>query len=145
MNLENFISWYENISEKSLNDIDIFYAQEVFFKDPFNEFSSRSEVKHLFENMFENLDAPKFIFSDIVSQDNNIFITWDFDFILKGKQWSIHGSTHLKLGEDAKIIYHRDYWDVGEEVLLKIPGIKKIYSFFRDKLSHKEKIYEHTN
>ena len=47
----------------------------------------------------------------------------------------IHGSTHLKYNVESKIIYHRDYWDVGEEILLKIPLIKIMYRYIQKKLA----------
>ena len=37
--------------------------------------------------------------------------------------------------KENKIVYHREYWDVGEEILLKIPFMKFMYSYIQKKLS----------
>ena len=85
--------------------------------------------------MFEKLERPRFVFIDKICDDDQMFLTWDFIFGVKGKEYKIHGSSHLKLNEKLLIIYHRDYWDVGEELLLKIPMVKNVYGAFRKKLS----------
>ncbi len=81
-----------------------------------------------FKEWFVNLNESTL--DDIVSYyDENVFFSY------KEKLLKIHGSSHLKLNYEEKIVYHRDYWDVGEELLLKIPLIKSLYGFFQNKLS----------
>ena len=63
------------------------------------------------------------------------FLTWDFFLRIKGREYKIHGSTHLKFNKKNRIVYHRDYWDVGEEILLKIPFIKFVYSYIQKKMA----------
>jgi hypothetical protein len=125
--------WYENLSMESLNEITDYYDENSFFKDPFNEFYGRENIKKVFIHMFENLENPHFVFIDIISSDEQTFISWDFKFSRDGKEYNIHGSTHLKWKEN-KIVSHRDYWDVGEELLLKLPIIKSLYGFLCKKL-----------
>ena len=96
----------------------------VFFKDPFNELTGKDKVRKIFEHMFENLESPRFNIMDIIENSNEGFLTWDYFFVIRGIEYKIHGSSHLKHNKESKIIYHRDYWDVGEEILLKIPVIK---------------------
>ena len=85
--------------------------------------------------MFITFKNPHFAFIDTIENSEEIFLTWDFIFSYKEKLLKIHGSTHLKLNYEEKIVYHRDYWDVGEELLLKIPLIKSLYGFFQNKLT----------
>ena len=35
----------------------------------------------------------------------------------------MRGVSHLKLAADGKVNYHRDYWDTGEELYMKLPVI----------------------
>lgn len=136
MNINELKEWFENLTPQSLDNINHFYAEKAFFKDPFNELEGIDDIKHIFIHMFENTESSKFTFIDIIENTNSCFITWDYDLSLKGSQYRIHGSSHLKF-EEGRIIYHRDYWDVGEELLLKVPIIKSIYGSFRKKFSIK--------
>ena len=85
--------------------------------------------------MFITFKNPHFVFIDTIENSEGIFLTWDFNLSYKEKLFKIHGSSHLKLNDEEKIVYHRDYWDVGEELLLKIPLIKSLYGFFQNKLA----------
>ena len=127
--------WFSNLNVSTLDDIVSYYDEKVFFKDPFNEFNGREKLKKLFLHMFITFKNPHFVFIDTIENSEGIFLTWDFIFSYKKKIFKIHGSSHLKLNDEEKIVYHRDYWDVGEELLLKIPLIKSLYGFFQNKLA----------
>ena len=131
---DNFLSWFENLDRQSLSQIDEFYAQNSFFKDPFNEFEGIEKIKQVFNHMFDKLEDPRFLFIDKIKGEESLFVTWDFLFVLGNKKYKIHGSTLVKYDEEGKINYHRDYWDVGEELLLQIPIIKNLYKVFQNKL-----------
>ena len=133
--LAEFKEWFINLNESTLDNIVSYYDDNVFFKDPFNEFNGREKLKKLFIHMFITLKNPHFVFIDNIENSEGIFLTWDLIFNYKEKLFKIHGSSHLKLNDEEKIVYHRDYWDVGEELLLKIPLIKNLYGIFQKKLA----------
>ncbi|WP_127716801.1 nuclear transport factor 2 family protein [Halobacteriovorax sp. HLS] len=133
-NSKELMSWYEGLSLNTLVDISKFYHKDCFFKDPFNELNGIENVRKIFVHMFEELHDPKFIFIDMIAEDKQTFVTWDFKFQLKGEVHTIHGSSHLKW-KNGLINYHRDYWDVGEEMLLKIPLVRSFYKILVKKMS----------
>ena len=134
-NLKELTKWYENLKEGSLDEIDLFYDENVFFKDPFNEFKGRDKLMKVFAHMLENLENPYFVILDTIENSEGAFLTWEFYLIVKGRGHKIHGSSHLKYNKENRIVYHRDYWDVGEEILLKIPFIKFMYSYIQKKMA----------
>lgn len=127
--------WYRKLTKESLQEIDNYYAADVFFKDPFNEINGREKVKTIFRDMFEHLVDPHFELHDIIVEGQQAFATWDFVFSFKNKAYTIRGSSHFKFNGQMMVVYHRDYWDVGEELLLKLPFIKSLYSAFRKKMA----------
>jgi steroid delta-isomerase len=127
--------FFSLLKKEDLNSIHLFYDAEAYFKDPFNEIHGATQIKKIFFDMFENLKSPKFTILEIIENDNQAFLTWDFTFILNSKEFTIHGSSHLKFNEQKLINYHRDYWDVGEELLLKLPVIKYFYRFMSKSFS----------
>ena len=134
-NLKELTLWYENLKKDSLDKIDFFYDENVFFKDPFNEFNGRDKLMKVFAHMFENLENPYFVILDTIGNSEGAFLTWDFYLKIKGRGHKINGSSHLKYNKENKIVYHRDYWDVGEEILLKIPFMKFMYSYIQKKIA----------
>ncbi len=132
INIENY---FNTLSRESVeNDLDLVYDKEAFFKDPFNEVEGIEKVRAIFLHMYETLDNPRFRVLDKISESEKLFLTWDFIFVLNKKEYVIHGSSHLLLNELGLIKYHRDYWDVGEELLAKIPVIKQLYGLFSKRM-----------
>ncbi len=121
--LNRLLQWYEQISPSSLALTPQFYHEQAYFKDPFHTLNSASEIQHLMQRMFDKLEAPRFIFLDRLVQDNQAFVTWDFHCRLRQREQRIHGSSHLRFNADGRVDYHRDYWDVAEEILAKLPLI----------------------
>ena len=134
-NLKDLTIWYENLKKSTLDQIENFYDANVYFKDPFNEIKGRQKLRKIFDHMFENLGDPNFVFIDTIENDEEAFLTWDFYLKLNGKEYKIHGSSYLKYNKEKIIFYHRDYWDVGEEVLLNVPFVRSFYGYFRKKLA----------
>jgi steroid delta-isomerase len=133
--LNDLIFWYENLTVEDVEKMKLYYSENAFFKDPFNELDGINNIKLIFLEMFKKLNGPRFKFIDSLVSGEQAFVTWDFYFYIDKKKYVIHGSSHLKFNKDSLIDYHRDYWDVGEELLLKIPLIKTFYHIFRKKLS----------
>ena len=134
-NLKDLTKGFENLKKESLDEIGFFYDENVFFKDPFNEIVGKDKLIKIFEHMFENLENPHFVILDTIENSDGAFLTWDFFLSIKGAEYKIHGSSHLKYSGERKIVYHRDYWDVGEEILLNVPFIKLLYGYFRKKIA----------
>jgi len=117
-------TFFESISPQALLRIDEVYAADAWFKDPFNEVRGIEAIRRIFTHMFEQVDSPRFVVREIVADDRQAFLTWDFLFrserLGRGEQ-VIHGASHLRFDAGGRVNYHRDYWDVAEELYEKIP------------------------
>lgn len=122
---EQLKAYFESLSRESVLNLGDFYASNVWFKDPFNEVNTLNEVRDIFLKMFDQVGEPRFVISDMINQGDQLFMTWDFLFsikgINKGKSMTCRGSSHLKFDANDKVVYHRDYWDTSEELYEKIP------------------------
>jgi ketosteroid isomerase-like protein len=134
--LQNVVQFFETISPDSVAQLSSIYTEEVFFKDPFNEVRGIAAVTAIFAHMFDQVDAPRFVITTSVLQDDQAFLTWDFLFRMKRfarEEQCIRGATHLRFDEDGRVSLHRDYWDAAEELYEKLPllgavmrGLKRI-------------------
>lgn len=123
--------FFEELSAESLTRLNEIYTSDATFKDPFNELSGIEAIHKVYAHMYEKLDNPRFIILDEIQNGESLFLTWDFLFSIKSKEFKIHGSTFFRLNEQGLISEHRDYWDVGEELLLQIPLLSSFYGLFR--------------
>ena len=122
--VERARAYFESVSPASVQRIDEVYAADAWFKDPFNEVRGVAAIRRIFEHMFVQVEAPRFVVRETVAQGDDAFLTWDFLFRIRrlgGREQVIRGASHLKFGADGRIKYHRDYWDAAEELYEKLP------------------------
>jgi steroid Delta-isomerase len=140
MAFDHIIRYFETLTPQSLMRAHELYAQQVYFKDPFNEVQSLDAVQRIFMHMFESLHEPRFVVTSCVAQGGECFLVWEFKFRFKRfdtqTQQSIRGSSHLKLTADGKINYHRDYWDAAEELYEKLPLLRALMRWLKQRAAH---------
>lgn len=125
--LERIVRFYESIAPADLDRLESLYAADARFKDPFNEVTGVPAIRRVFEHMFEQLAAPRFVVRERILQGDSAFLVWDFDFELRTGRpagpMRIRGGTHLRFDVDGRVVLHRDYWDAAEELYEKLPLI----------------------
>jgi len=123
--LERLVRFFETISLSTLDgQLGAIYAADTCFKDPFNEVRGVAAISAIFEHMFEQVDAPRFVVTTRVLQGSHAFLTWDFSFRMKRfstQEQCIRGATHIVFDEHGAVSVHRDYWDAAEELYEKLP------------------------
>lgn len=105
-----------------------FYDEDARFIDPFNDVTGHAAIAHIFADMFEKLDSPRFVVSGryaacTPTPADEAMLRWELRFTsrLLGGAQAIEGATHLRLGADGRVILHRDYWDAAGELYARVP------------------------
>lgn len=131
---------FETLSPESLVQLGAVYAPDARFKDPFNEVQGLASIQHIFRDMFDRLDVPRFVVTTCILQGQECFLGWEFHFGFKGYQRGraqcIRGGTHLVLDAQGLIILHRDYWDAAEELYEKLPWVGSLMRWLKRRFSH---------
>lgn len=128
------VHFFETFSKDMLQHMDTIYADDAFFKDPFNEVRGLPAIAHIYSHMFEQVDGPRFVVTKHVLQDVDAFLTWDFQFRMKRfsrTEQRIRGASHLRFNALGRIDFHRDYWDPAEELYEKIPLLGSLMRMLR--------------
>ena len=132
--LYRVIDFFQSISADSARTLSLIYTDDVWFKDPFNEVQGLEQVSHIFTHMFEQVDAPRFVVTHSVLQDDQAFLTWDFLFRMRrfsDEEQCIRGATHVRFASDGRVAYHRDYWDAAEELYEKLPVVGSLMRWLK--------------
>ncbi|APA70111.1 MULTISPECIES: nuclear transport factor 2 family protein [unclassified Janthinobacterium] len=122
--LARLVAFYEHLSLENLAQLGAVYAPDACFKDPFNDVVGHAAILAIFEHMFVQVDAPRFIVLDSMGQGRQAFLTWEFRFRMKRRlagEQCIRGATHIRFDTQGRVVQHRDYWDVAEELYEKLP------------------------
>lgn len=123
MKIDELLAWYASLSPETLSQIADFYQPQARFKDPFNDVQGVEAIRAIFAHMFATTENPRFVIGERLVQGQQAFVTWVFEFSLKGQAYRIEGGSHLMFGADGRVMNHRDYWDAAEELLQKLPLI----------------------
>ena len=121
--LDALLDWYGTLTADSVSRALDYYHPGARFKDPFNEVQGVLAIMHIFDHMFVTTEQPRFIIAERIVQDQQAFVSWRFEFKLKGSHYTIIGASHLKFDEAGLVTDHRDYWDAAEELFQKLPLI----------------------
>lgn len=127
MNLDELIRFYHDLTPESVARFPEFYSADAWFKDPFNEVRGVATIQRIFSHMFTQVDEPRFVVTERVVDPGSAMLVWELGFRVrlwgKGQAQVMRGVSHLKFAADGKVCYHRDYWDTGEELYMKLPGL----------------------
>ena len=133
--MQRVITFYETLDAAAVMRIGSVYGDDATFKDPFNEVRGVAAIARIFEHMFVQVDAPRFVVQEAVEQGAGAFLTWEFRFRMKRFDTAttqvIRGATHLRFAADGRVAMHRDYWDAAEELYEKLPVLGSLMRWLR--------------
>ncbi len=132
---DDLVAYFETLTPQSLERLGDFYAPEARFKDPFNDVQGVAAIRRIFEHMYRQVDAPRFVVTDRLVEGDRAMLVWIFHFVRRGRPQVIRGATHLRFASDGKVLNHRDYWDAAEELYMTLPGIGWLMRWLRSLLS----------
>jgi hypothetical protein len=139
MNVDALIRFYHELSLESVARFGEFYSEDAYFKDPFNEVRGIAPIQRIFSHMFGQVGEPRFVVVDKVVDERGAMLIWEFSFRVrfwgKGETQIMRGVSHLRFADDGKVDYHRDYWDTGEELYMKLPGLGSLMRGLRRALA----------
>jgi steroid delta-isomerase len=139
MVVDELVNFFETVSIETVSRIGDFYAADARFKDPFNDVQGVPAIEHIFRHMYTQVATPRFVVNERIVQHDGAMLAWTFEFGVRVGQrvfpQVIHGVTHFKFDAQGKVSLHRDYWDTGEELYMKLPVLGWLMRALRRRLS----------
>ena len=136
---QRLIALYEQLSPAHLSALDVYYAPDAHFKDPFNDVRGVPAIAQIFAHMFATLDQPRFTVTQHIVQGDQAFLGWEFRFRMR--RWRpqveqcIHGATLVRFDVQGRVMLHRDYWDAAQELYEKLPILGGLMRWLRKSAS----------
>lgn len=125
--LNNLLEWYANPTTRNMKHVHQHYARDAFFKDPFTEIYTAAEIQKYYEHTLSKLSDMHFVFENVLEDGKQAFVTWMMTARFMGREFSVQGSSHLKFDASGLCEYHRDYFDLSEEIYEQLPVIGYIF------------------
>lgn len=134
--LVKFVDIYQQLSIDNLQLLNEVYHRDIIFIDPLHQLSGIEQFNHYFKQLYQNLNYCNFYIEHVLVDGEEATIYWQMNYqhprLNSGKVVSVQGSSHLK-GVEDKVIYHRDYLDLGAMLYEQLPLFGRIIRWFKKK------------
>jgi len=134
MNLDALIDWYSTLTPETIPAIRGIYHEKARFRDPFNDVRGHQAIAAIFEHMFDTTVNPVFRVTSKQQEGATAWVSWTFEFGLRGRALSIEGVSRLDFGDDGRVIDHRDYWDA-TDLFVQFPLLGSLLRYLKSRLS----------
>ncbi|WP_233520558.1 nuclear transport factor 2 family protein [Flocculibacter collagenilyticus] len=136
-NVQRFVDAFNQLDHTNLAPADEIYHREVQFQDPAHKIKGIDALKSYLAGMYEEVLSCEFHVHQEVSQENESFISWTMQLshtkLNQGQMLCVEGASCLKFA-DNKVIYHRDYFDLGAMLYEHIPLLGRVVRYIKQKL-----------
>ncbi|MGE3609523.1 MAG: DUF1295 domain-containing protein [Bacteriovoracaceae bacterium] len=131
---------FNELRADNIQILDNFYAQDTVFIDPLGKHNGILSVKAYYQNLYKNVKSIHFKFNDIVSSGNTHALVWtmtlEADGLNGGKPITLEGNSHIKFNDANLVVYHRDYFDMGEFIYEHVPVLGWTIKKVKEKLKN---------
>lgn len=129
---------FDLVRADSLDLLDALYDTDLHFEDPLGPVEGLTNFKVYMAAMYQYVEEIQWAYRDEVIEGNTHVLFWTMTLrtkgLNKGRPFQVDGSSHLKFGESNKVIYHRDYFDMGNYVYERIPVVRWFVSYVKRRL-----------
>lgn len=137
--LEAVKALFSDYSRENLEaNIKKVYADEVYFRDAFKQFTTSSEIEEYMLAGLKPLSDAEFVFNRVARTGSEFYLDWtmrlDFKSTPDGTWEESIGVTHMRFNSEGKVIFHQDYWDPTDIVYRRIPIAKQLIAYVKKKL-----------
>lgn len=128
---------YQQLTKDTLYLLDDIYHEQVVFEDAAHRLEGWPALSGYFQSLYTNVTNCSFHIHDSLQSGDSAFLTWIMELrhprLNKGRVVFVHGSSHLEF-KDGKVIYHRDYFDLGEMLYENLPVLGSVIKSVKKRL-----------
>lgn len=136
--IESFKSGWNQLNIDTLHLLDDLYATEIKFQDPIKQVHGIEALRSYFAEMYEDVAEIEFEFADAIVAEKATVLTWTMHMRHKNfrSKETVHlpGISHLRFNDQGKVIYHRDYFDLGHMIYERVPLLGALVRMIKGRL-----------
>jgi hypothetical protein len=137
--IQTFIDCYQQLNKDNLTSLEKVYHPDIHFQDPAYSLEGIKALLNYFEHLYQDIEDCKFAVQSSHSHEDQAFLNWQMT--VKHRRLRnpvvVEGISQLTFS-DNRVIFHRDYFDLGELVYEQLPVLGKLVSYIKQRLIPKE-------
>lgn len=136
--LENFVINYQLLDANNVDCLKIIYHTDIHFQDPMHTINGIDDLLAYFIGLYQHVSYCQFTISNILLDGNHAAVYWTMEYchhrLNHGELIVVEGHS-LIIGEGDKVIFHRDYLDLGQMLYEHIPLLGRIVRWIKVRAS----------
>lgn len=137
---EKIVNAFNQFSPENLGVLEDFYDVQAVFEDPVTKATGLEAIRKYYLNVYKNVEEIHFDFQEIHSEGDIYFASWIMTLRVPplnfGKSYQVQGLSKIQFNASGKVMYHRDYLDLGAMVYEKIPLFGSAITQIKNRLKH---------
>lgn len=137
--IENLKSIFNQFNGQNTEVLSQLYEDNIAFEDPVTNIQGLGNLIKYYAHAYKNVKSIHFQFENFLSDHDQAFASWVMTATVKGlnseRPFRVQGVSQFKFSENGKLIYHRDYFDLGQMIYENLWGlgtvIKKIKNLLK--------------
>lgn len=130
-------AFFNGLSKDKLHLVDEFYDPEVTFEDPIGRKEGIEELRAYYRKLYETVESIRFeIHSQRVGDEE--FAPWVMHLkaagLNGGKEIRVPGVSQLRYRPGGKVLYHRDYFDMGAFIYEHVPVLGSVLGYIKRRM-----------
>lgn len=133
--LARYARFYAEMTPEKIGELRELCTADLRFRDPFNDFTGVEKLIEVFQDMYQQLETPRFDVTDKAVGDEACYLRWTMHFRRKGEAWMIEGLSEIHFNESGRVAAHLDHWDSGSQFYAKLPLLGGVIRWIARKLA----------
>jgi ketosteroid isomerase-like protein len=129
-----YVAFYERLTRDSVANLASVAADDILFKDPFNEVRGRDGYATLLRKMVDAVPDIRFAVSHRAVAGDTCFLRWRSVGTLRAlgaAPWVVEGMSELRFAPDGRVREHIDHWDAASQFYERIPVLGAVLRLIR--------------
>jgi hypothetical protein len=138
--MQTIEKYFNELRADKVDILDNFYASDAHFEDPLGAHRGLEAVKKYYAKLYQSVESITFDFKDHISDGNNHVAFWTMTLqtpnLNSGQPMTLEGNSVIKFNSDGLVLYHRDYFDMGEFIYEQLPVLGWLVRKVKERLKN---------
>lgn len=121
---------FNQFNGRNVEILNQLYEDDISFQDPVTSVKGLAQLSKYYSHAYKNVQSIKFEFQNFICEQDQMLASWVMTAQVKGlnfgKPVRVEGVSVFKFSSRNKLVYHRDYLDLGQMVYENIWGLGSV-------------------
>ncbi len=130
--------FFERLNKDTMELVEEFYAEDAVFQDPVVSLKGPAAIRAHYAYQYEGVTSIRWDFEPEIVQGDRRVLVWTMHLahprLNGGREYGVPGNSVFRMA-NGKVVYQRDYFDMGDFVYERIPAIGSLIRVIKGRMT----------